>query len=41
MLNGKLDLKANNCFQLDRAMAVKARNQPIFGGSQIERNPDE
>lgn len=41
MLNEKLGLKANNCFQLDRPLAVKARNQPIFGGSQIEMKPDE
>jgi hypothetical protein len=41
MFKEKLRLKANNCFQLDGTMAVKARNQPILGGCQIERKPDE
>jgi hypothetical protein len=41
MFNKKLRLKASDCFQMDRPMAVKARNQPIFGGSQIEMKPDE
>ena len=40
MLNENL-IKILICVQLDKPLAVKARDQPIFGGSQIEMKPDE
>jgi hypothetical protein len=33
--------KAGNCFQLDSSVAVMGKSQPILGGSQTEKKPDE